>query len=72
MAHPCEEFVCPTKPTPSVSDDPPLPGDEGVLKENLDVKDYEDWKERAAILECDGGLERNEAEQRARRTVFDK
>ena len=36
------------------------------MKENLDVKDYEDWEERAAILEYDGGLERNEAEQRAR------
>jgi len=42
------------------------------LKENLDVRDYEDWEERAAILECDGGLERNEAEQQARRMVFDK
>ena len=46
--------------------DLPLPGDEGVLKGNLDVKDYEDWEERAAIHEYDGGLERNEAEQRAR------
>ena len=52
--------------------EPPLPGDEGILKGNLDVRDYEDWEERAAILEYDGGLERNEAEQRARRMVFDK
>ena len=55
-----------------VSDETSLPGDEGVLKENFDVKDYEDWEERAAILEYDGGLERNEAEQRAQRMVFDK
>jgi len=55
-----------------VSDETSLPGDEGVLKENLDVKDYEDWEERATILEYDGGLERNEAEQRPRRMVFDK
>ena len=46
--------------------EPPLPGDEGVLKGNLDVRDYEDWEERAAIHEYGGGLERNEAEQRAR------
>ncbi len=31
------------------------------MKENFDVKDYEDWEERAAILEYDGGLEWNEA-----------
>ena len=49
----------------AVLDNHPLPGGEGVLKENLDVKDYEDWEERAAILEYDGGLERNEAEQQA-------
>lgn len=56
----------------AVLDNHPLPGSEGVLKENFDVKDYEDWEERAAILEYDAGMERNEAEQWARRMVFDK
>ena len=52
--------------------EPPLPGDEGILKGNLDVRDYEDWEERAAILEHDLRQAQNEAEQLARRMVFDK
>jgi hypothetical protein len=32
--------------------------------------DDQDWEERAAILEYDGGLERNEAEQQARRMAL--
>ena len=57
-------------------DTPPLPPhsqwDDHSLHEDLEANNYENWEERAGILEFDGGLERNEAEQRARRMVFDK
>ena len=56
-------------------DTSPLPHDQWddhASTGDIDVKDFEDWEERAAILEYDAGMERNEAEQRARRMVFDK
>ena len=56
-------------------DTSPLPHDQWddhASTGEIDVKDLTDWEERAAILEYDGGLERNDAEQRARRIVFNK
>jgi len=62
-----------TKGCAVVSDNQPLPRGEGVLKENPGVNDYEDWDvERAAIMEYDGEVPRHEAEQQARRMVFNK
>ena len=57
-------------------DTSPLPPhsqrDNHSLHEDFEANDIEDLEERAGILEFDGGLERNEAEQQARRMVFDK